>query len=123
MLMVMNRLLWQKVAPILAGTPQAVLATCGERGPFASTVSLHLQGEHLYLCLANASEHLFNLQSQPQVVLLSPQWELHGRGEIEAESGFISPIPWQVTIRLRPTCLHILSAQGTHYVETIDLQG
>jgi len=118
----MNKLLWEKVAPMLTGVAQAVLATCGAHGPFASTVSLHLQGDRLYLSLPNASEHLFNLQSQPQVVLLSPQWELHGCGEVEGENQYFSSPPWQVAIRLRPTCMHILATQGTHYAETIDFQ-
>ncbi len=79
---------------MLAEDDTVVLATCGECGPSVSVVSQRVQGERLYLFLADASEHLFNLQSRSQVVLLSPRWELHGHGVIETESVIASPKPW-----------------------------
>jgi hypothetical protein len=115
-----NRLSWQRVASMLAAVNQAVLATCGSNGPTASAVSLLAQEECLYIFLADASEHLFNLQHRPEVVLVSRQWELHGKGEIDREGTVASPLPWHVVVRVWPTCLHILSEHGTHNVETID---
>jgi hypothetical protein len=118
----MNRLSWQRVAPLLAEVNQAVLATCGDLGPTASVVSLLVQDERLYLCLADASEHLFNLLHHPEIVLVSRQWELHGNAVIEREGSVATPLPWQIAVRVSPRCLHILSEQGTHNIETIDFQ-
>lgn len=120
----MNKQLWQRVAPMLAKEHRVVLATCGEDAPTASAAALLVQDERIYILLDEASEHLFNLQQQGKVVLVARQWHLHGHAAIEREaaapSPWYAPSPWHVVVRIVPTCLHILSEAGTHYVETID---
>ncbi len=118
----MNKHLWQRVESLLTQYDQAVLATCGAAGPQASVVHYQMQASRLIVYVAHASDHLFNLETQPELVLLSPEWKLHGRGFVIQENGLVSPPSWQVIVRIQPLRLHILNADGSGYAETIDIE-
>ncbi|MBK8022861.1 MAG: hypothetical protein IPK19_15880 [Chloroflexi bacterium] len=121
----MNRHLWRQVEELLAGHDRAILTTCGVAEPQVSVAAFRLEGNSVLVFLPGTSDHLFNLEARPNLVLLStdtalPRWELHGSGQIERENG-TAPHPWQVIVRVQPLRLHLLSADGDHPVETIDL--
>ena len=118
----MNKHLWQRVESLLRKNNQAVLATCGETEPQASVVHYQIHDFHLYLFVAHTSDHLFNLELNPGLVLLAPQWELHGCGYVVQSAATAPPQAWQVIIRVQPLRIHILNADGSGYAETIDLE-
>lgn len=118
----MNKHLWQRVESLLAGYDQAVLATCGVAEPQVSVAHYQMQDTHLHVFVTHASDHLFNLETQPELVLLSPAWKLYGRGAVSPDNSLGLPQPWQVIIRVQPLRLHILNADGSGYTETIDIE-
>jgi hypothetical protein len=76
----MNKHLQQRVEELLTLYDSATLATCGETGPQISSITYRTQQLDLYLFVPRSSDHLFHLEAQPELVLLSPGWQLHGRG-------------------------------------------
>ena len=118
----MNKHLWQRVESLLRKSNQAVLATCGGTEPQASVVHYQTHDVLLYLFVAHTSDHLFNLELNPDLVLLAPQWELHGRGYVMRNGVTAPPQAWQVIVQVQPLRIHILNADGSGYAETIDLE-
>ncbi len=62
----MNQHLQQRVADLLAQYDTVTLATCGPAGPQISRVPYRVQQLDLYLFVPHGSDHLFNLESQPE---------------------------------------------------------
>ena len=119
----MNKHLQQRVRELLTRYETASLATCGQAGPQIMSVPYRIQQLNLYLFVPHGSDHLFNLETQPELVLLSPEWELHGRGHEVAPNGDIAPLhTWQVVVSVQPVRLHILTTDGSGYSETIDFE-
>jgi hypothetical protein len=112
-------------------TPRtAVLATSGPAGVQASEFPCEAIELSLYLLVPKTSDHLFNLEHDPNVTLLTPTWELKGRAHI------IPPGPpdpelhllrepeaeWCVLLRVDPRQLQIRRPVGWGNLETIDLK-
>jgi len=108
----MNTHLQHRVNDLMQQYASATLATCGPAGPQLSIVVYTVRRLHLYLELPHGSDHLFNLESQPGLVLLTRGWRLHGQGHITGHNH------QQTTIVVTGTRLHVLN--GQHSVETID---
>ena len=108
----MNAHLQQRVTGLLQQYKRATLATCGAAGAQISLVTYSVSGLHLYLALAHGSDHLFNLESEPRLALLTSGWRLHGTGRTAQDT------PYQPTVIVTVTRLHILN--GQHILETID---
>lgn len=114
----MNRHLQQRIYDLLTRYDAATLATGGQAGPQISHVAYHVDGTRLHLLLPHNSDHLFNLETQPELVLLTPAWKLYGCG---APSDDIAPLhDWQTVVVVTPTRLHILGADGQSIIETLD---
>lgn len=109
----MNAHLQHRVNDLLHHHNNVTLATCGPAGPQISVVTYTVQQLHLHLLIPNGSDHLFNLETQPALVLMTKSWRLHGQGRITNNAH------QQVTIVVTGTRLHVLN--GQHSVETIDL--
>ncbi len=114
----MNKHLQQRVEALLALYDRATVATCGQAGIQISIMPYRVQNLRLYLFISQSSDHLFNLETEQVLVLLSPTWKLYGTGVITKE--VIAPYECQVTTKVEPTRLHILSKDGQSAVETID---
>lgn len=114
----MNAHLYQRVEALLKRYEAATLATCGPAGPQISVVHYHMEAMRLHLDVPHGSDHLFNLEGQPVLVLLTAGWRLHGQGIIstDAESAYHG----QAVVTVTANRLHILSADGKSTVETID---
>ncbi len=56
----------------------AVLATSGPAGVQASEFPCEAIDLNLYLLVPQTSDHLFNLEHDSAVTLLTPEWELRG---------------------------------------------
>lgn len=116
----MNKHLEQRVMALLNQYDSATLATCGAVGPQMSVVAYRVQQLSLYLFIPHMSDHLFNLESRPTLVLLAPRWKLHGHGQVLNEAMITPPQHWQMVVQVQPVCLHVLSEDSQHAVETID---
>lgn len=117
----MNRYLHERITALFAQFDRATLATCGRAGPQISMTAYQHDQQHLFLLLPHSSDHLFNLEGQPDLVLLTAAWKLHGTGALAQGAVPIQSQPWQVIIRVQPQRLHILDA-GEQIIETIDYE-
>ena len=75
----MNKHLQKRIDAFLARYNTVTLATCGQAGLQISNVAYQANHFDLYLFVACNSDHLFNLETQPELALLAPTWKLHGR--------------------------------------------
>ena len=118
----MDKHLWQRIEPLLARYDRAVLATCGPAGPHASQVAYQVEAEALMVFVPHVSDHLFNLEANLDLVLLTAGWQLVGRGVILPDGRAFAAQPWQNAVRVQPLRLHVLLADGVHYAETVDFE-
>ncbi len=109
----MNTHLRQRIETLLNAHDSATLATCGSAGPQISIVTYTVQQLGLHLALPHGSDHLFNLETQPTLMLLTASWRLHGRGYATGDTNH-----HQATVVVTGKHLHVLN--GQHTVETID---
>jgi hypothetical protein len=116
----MNKHLERRIEAYLALYDSAILATCGAAGVQISTVTYQVHHLHLYLLLPHGSDHLFNLETQPEIVLLSPSWKLRGRAAVIHDNTVAAAQPWQITVQVVPVQLDLLSQSGDSALETID---
>jgi hypothetical protein len=108
----MNIYLQQRVNDLLNQHNTATLATCGPAGPQISIVTYSVERWQPHLTLPHGSDHLFNLETQPALVLMTEGWRLHGQGRIIHDDRRL------LVIVVTGTRLHVLN--GQHSVETID---
>lgn len=118
-----------RVAEVLGGTQQVMLATCGPGDIQAGVFPCEARGVRLYVLLPRTSDHLFNLEFSPDVVAATHSWLLRGHARVlaaglppaglhlgEFEDGCRS-----VMVEVTPLRLQIASEAGGPYVETIDV--
>lgn len=113
-----------RAAQTLAETNLCTLATTGPAGIQASMVHCAGRGTTLYLLIPDTSDHLFNLESEPEVAVTTETWRLHGTADIVQDSTDLFPVDqsqWHTVVKITPIRLHILPAgSGASYGETID---
>lgn len=114
----MNKHLQQRIETLFQQYEQLTLSSCGAAGPQISTVPYQLHDGDLILFIPHSSDHLFNLEAQPMLALLTPAWTMQGEARLSPE--IHPPQSWQVAIRIAPLRLHILSEDGQQAIETID---
>ncbi len=112
----MNKHLQQRIEALLALYDRATLATCGQAGVQINHVNYEVKNLDLHVFIPRSSDHLFNLETHSELVLLTSSWKLYGHGT--SDKGIATPHSWQVGVIVRAKHLHILNAQNT--VETID---
>jgi hypothetical protein len=108
----------------------AVLATSGPAGVQASEFPCQAIDLDLYLLVPKTSDHLFNLEHDPNVTLLTPAWELKGQaciippGASDLELHLLREpeAEWCVLLRVDPCQLQIRRQGGWGNLETIDLK-
>lgn len=119
----------QRAAEILKNTPSAVLATSGPAGVQASALPIEAAAGDVYLLVPRTSDHLFNLEHNPNVTLLADGWELNGAAQTISPdqpgvpSGLLQTpeAGWCALVRVAPQQIHILRVGGWGHLETIDL--
>lgn len=116
----MNMHLRTQIDELLSRYQQVTLATCGPAGPQAGRVRSEIRNGHLVLKIDRTSDHLFNLEMQPDLTILTPDWELHGTGHILSAGANMFLPPWQTAIKVTPIRLHILDQDSLKRIETID---
>ena len=113
-----------RAAQILAESRLCTLATTGPAGIQASMVQYSAREITLYLLVPATSDHLFNLELEPEVAVTTPTWHLRGRALIDHAPPDLFSVDqrqWHTVIRITPVRLHIQPEQGpVHHAETID---
>lgn len=114
-----------RAAQILAERELCTLATTGPAGLQASMVRCAGRGTTLYLLVPDTSDHIFNLESEPDVAVTTETWHLGGTADIIKDSTDVfsaDQSQWHTVVRVTPKRLHILPAKGNKasYGETID---
>lgn len=116
-----------RAAHILAETRLCTLATTGLAGIQASMVQCAGRGTSLYMLVPDISEHLFNLEIEPDVAVTAATWHLRGTADIVHNSADLFSADqrrWHTVVRVKPVRLHILPHSGAeNYVETLDFDG
>jgi hypothetical protein len=122
-----------RVAETLAETHHALLATCGPADIQAGVYPCEAEGVYLYVLVPRTSDHLYNLEVSPDVVVTTHRWQARGKARVLApgtapEIGPCSrtltasiEAEWSVLLEITPTRLQIAAESGGPYVETIDI--
>ena len=119
----------ERAREILKTARTAILATTGLAGVQVSEFPCEAVELDLYLLLPRTSDHLFNLEQDDRVALHTNQWEAIGKGRAlspEEKWPQISLLPktgtsWYVLVKIVPSQIQILRAEGWGPAETIDL--
>jgi len=124
MVAIMINKLRDRAAQILAETCLCTLATTGPAGIQASMVHCAGRGTSLYLLVPDTSDHLFNLEIEPEVAVTTEIWHLRGTAAIVQDHTDLfsaDQSEWHTVVKVTPMRLHILPDSGaTHHAETID---
>jgi hypothetical protein len=120
----------QRAMDVLRIPQRAVLVTSGPAGIQASELPYEAIDLDLYLLVPRTSDHLFNLEHDPDVTLLTGRWELKGKAlVIPPDSQDLKPdilrekgAEWCVLVRVDPFRIHIRREGGWGNLETIDLR-
>lgn len=119
----------QRVTESLASAHSATLSTYGAAELQATLLPCESSGLTLYILLPATSDHLLNLQSNPEAVVTTPDWQLRGLAvvldKMNAPPGLAlinkPEAQWGRLIEIFPTRLHLRRQNGWGYSETIDI--
>jgi hypothetical protein len=119
----------QRAAVALSAPAEAILITYGPAGLQAARVPCATSGLRLYALVLRTSDLLFNLEQQPEVLVVAPHWQLRGTAGLpppedlpaELELPAAPDAPWCAVVAIMPTRLHILDDGVAQRAETIDL--
>ncbi len=120
----------QRIIETLASVPAATLSTYGPAELQATLLPCEASGLRLYMLLPATSDHLLNLESQPEVVVTTPEWQLRGTAVVLHSIDYPPDLclphkpeaQWSRLLEIRPTRLHIRRRNGWGYSETIDIE-
>lgn len=120
---------YQRAIETLEISHRAVLVTNGPAGVLASEFPCEAVALDLYLLVPQTSDHLFNLENDAAVTLLTARCELKGKAQILARGTWNldlsfwreSGAEWCVLVRVELSRMQIRGEQGWENLETIDL--
>lgn len=120
----------QRVIETLATVRSATLSTYGPAELQATLLACEPIDMCLYLLLPATSDHVLNLESQPEAVVTTSDWQLRGLALMLDRADYPSHLSlyrkpeaqWSRLIEFRPTQLHIRRRNGWGYSETIDIE-
>jgi len=117
----------QRVMETLSAARAATLSTHGAAGIQANVFPCESVDLDLYLLVPRTSDHLFNLEHDPEVVVSTETWQVRGVAGIApgCPAGlalFQQPeAAWCEVVAVRPTRLQIEWPGGSGHAETIDI--
>jgi hypothetical protein len=125
----MLELLRNRVKKALLAESAATLSTSGRGGIQAGFFPCQADGSTLYLLVPASSDVLYNLESDPVVVVTTPCWQMEGQGAIFPLAQAPPAIrlarspraPGCVLVAVACQRLHLNWSEGWGYRETIDL--
>ncbi len=117
------------VCAALAPAQEILLATCCQAELQVSRLPGEGRDLALYLLVPRASDHLFNLEREPQVVVVTQAWELRGLARVLAPASRPRGLAlcgreeaqWSELVAVQVQRLH-LYASGRRPAETIDIE-
>jgi hypothetical protein len=99
--MLLRELRLQALEEIL-NEPQCTLCTSGPAGVQASAETASVEKDQTVLLrLPVTTEHAFNLEENPEVVLMAESWQLRGVGQVisrDAETCIVEIVPRRVQL-------------------------
>jgi hypothetical protein len=117
----------QRVTEALSTARTATLSTHGAAGIQANVLPCEVVDLCLYLLVPRISDHLFNLEQNPEVVVTTETWQVRGVARITGEcpAGLVllrhPDAVWCEVVAVCPTRLQIAPPSGSGYAETIDI--
>jgi hypothetical protein len=118
----------QRVIAALAGVRRVTLTTSGAAGLQASHLPCQAVDTVLYVLVPRASDHLFNLESQAEVVVIDGHWQLKGQAKRIAPAAWPPGLRqqpeggWSEAVAVTPTQLTLLRPDTQSPFETIDME-
>jgi hypothetical protein len=118
----------QRVTETLSAARTATLSTHGAAGIQANVFLCGAIETTLYLLVPRTSDHLFNLEHNPEVVVTTETWQMRGVACIAAEwpAGLAMleqpDAAWCEVVAVRTMRLQIERPGGPGYAETIDVE-
>lgn len=119
----------QRVIAILEPTQVVTLSTHGPAGIQAQVLPCIAQGLRLFVFVPTTSDHLYNLEQEPDVVATTSDWQLRGLGrtllpsEIPADFPLfrvIQAVDYSV-VEINPVRVEIGRPNGSGFLESIDI--
>ena len=117
----------QHATETLSAAKAATLSTHGAAGIQANIFPCESVDLGLYLLIPRTSDHLFNLEHNPEVVLTTDTWQVRGVACIapECPAGLAllqhPDVTWCEVVMVRPRRLQIEWSGGAGHAETIDI--
>ena len=118
----------RQAVDILAQATQVTLTTGGIAGLQTSVFSCESVELNLYILVRQTSDHLANIEENPECVAITDEGELRGRGHRVPVSELpglrLAKTPdaeWSAFILVRPSRLQIARPDGVGYAATIDI--
>jgi hypothetical protein len=120
----------QRAREVLSNLQTVVLATSGPAGVRVGEFTCEAHDLELFLLLPETSDHIFNLEHDLHVTLLTPKWEMQGVAEIISAESTDLHLPlfqdpnakWCVIVKVKPQLIEIRRKSGWGNIETIDLK-
>lgn len=117
----------QRVVAALAEVNTVTLSTYGPAGLQAGLFACEGVELMLYLLVPSTSDHLFNLEHNPNVVVTTESWQLRGTAVVTRErpAGLAllrqPDAGWCELVVVSPTRLQIARTDDSGHAETFDL--
>jgi len=105
----------------------AILATDGPAGLQLSEFPCEAADLEIYLLLPQTSDHVFNLESNQTVSLLTNAWAMKGKAKVVCGESMNLELlrsperEWSVLVQIEPSTIQIPGDRGWGNAETIDL--
>jgi hypothetical protein len=118
----------KQVTDALAQASQVSLTTGGIAGLQTSVLKCESSGLRLYTLMPQTSDHLVNIEHNPECVAVTDRWELRGTARRVALSEYpglaLAHAPdakWGALIEIQPKRLQIARQAGISDATTIDI--
>ncbi|MCB0196608.1 MAG: pyridoxamine 5'-phosphate oxidase family protein [Anaerolineae bacterium] len=90
----------------LAAGSTCTLSSSGPAGLQASVIPYRVADHKIYILIPTTSDHLFNLETEPRVILTTPEWQLTGT------AAMIEP---------PPSLLALFTSQETRWQQWVEI--
>jgi hypothetical protein len=118
-----------RVMEMLKIACQVIFVTSGPAGLRAGEYPCQAVGLELYLLLPATCDHLFNLETNPKVILMSAAWELQGEAHVILQDATATRLELSQRpeaklcrlVRIDPIQMQVRRQAGWGSLETIDL--
>jgi hypothetical protein len=119
-----------QVVTALAGTSTVALATHGPAGLLISVFPCAAVGLCLYVRVPRTSDHLVNLEADPEVSVATCRWQARGRARVVPRPERPDDLPlasapkadWYELVEIRPVHVDIEHETGWGAAETIEVE-